>query len=93
MRQSWRKVVLSMLAFGLTVLYLMELVTPAFDHLVFKSAVVCIGGLAGWLWQKYIFFKVVEKLKKVPSHEILLKGLSFLFGLSVAVLFSIILKP
>ncbi|HYH03581.1 MAG TPA: PIN domain-containing protein [Bacillota bacterium] len=93
MKCSRKKMVVSMLAFGLTVLVVLELVTPVPQNWVFRGLVVSLGGMAGWLWQRYIFSKAMDKLKKVPSHEILLKGLSLLFGLLVVVLFSIILKP
>lgn len=93
MKRSLKKSVISTLALGLTVLLGLELVLPASRSWFFKSLVAALGGLAGWLWQRYIFIKVMGRLKKIPSHEILLKGLSLLFGLLVVVLFSIILKP
>ncbi|HEY8463744.1 MAG TPA: PIN domain-containing protein [Bacillota bacterium] len=93
MKRSWNRVVLSMLAFGMTVLALVELMAPAPLDLFFRVSAGCLGGLTGWLWQRYLLIRLADNLRKIPSHEILLRGLSLLFGLLVVVLFSVIFKP
>jgi uncharacterized protein YacL len=92
-RRSLRKQLLSMIVCGLLGLVAAELFAPLAEHTAFKIIMFGAGGIAGWFWQYSLYLKVIDLLYKIPGQEIALKGVGLLFGLLVAALLTVIIKP
>jgi uncharacterized protein YacL len=93
MKQSLQRMMLSMAVCGLSGLVVAELIAPFYNHAAFKIIMVGAGGILGWFWQYSLYLKVISQLRKIPGQEIVLKGVGLLFGLLVAALLTVILKP
>lgn len=93
MKRGLKRMLLAMTVCGLSGLVAAELIAPLSNHTAFKVMMIGAGGILGWFWQYFLYLKVINLLRKIPGQEIVLKGIGLLFGLLVAVLLTVILKP
>jgi uncharacterized protein YacL len=93
MKRSLQRMMLSMAVCSLIGLVVAEVIAPLYNHAAFKIIMIGAGGIAGWFWQYSLYLKFINLLRKIPGQEIVLKGVGLLFGLLVAALLTVILKP
>jgi uncharacterized protein YacL len=93
MSRNWKRMLFSMAGFTTINLLGMAFVPPIYRNSVFTVIILCGGMLSGWLWQRFVFARMIDSLKRVPGPEIVLKGFGILFGLLVVALISMIFRP
>jgi uncharacterized protein YacL len=90
---NWKRMIGSMTGFTALNLLGMAFVPPIYHNVVLAVIILCGGIFAGWLWQRFVFGRLMDFLKRVPGPEIFLKGIGILFSLLVVALISLIFRP
>lgn len=93
MHRNWKEMIFSIAGFTAINLLGIVFVPPLYHNSALTMIILCGGIFAGWFWQRFVFLRLIDSLKRVPGPEIFLKGIGILFGLLVVALVSTIFRP
>jgi uncharacterized protein YacL len=91
--RNWKGMTFSIAGFTAVNLLGIAFVPPLYHNSTLAMIILCGGIFAGWFWQRFVFLRLIDSLKRVPGPEIFLKGVGILFGLLVVALVSTIFRP